>query len=73
MNERAAHSCKGCEHRYVGCHSKCQHYQEWSRAIRESAARRRKDELAEQFQIENAVRMREKNQRRKQCGRLHYN
>lgn len=73
MNERASHSCKGCEHRHVGCHSKCQHYQGWSKAIRENADRRRRDELAEMFQIKNAFRMREKNQLRKQYGRLHYN
>lgn len=70
--KKSCHTCKDCQDRHIGCHSTCKRYQEWSRQVQEEAQERRRNHAAEQCQIENALRIRENNQRRRREGRLHY-
>lgn len=40
-------SCKGCEKRYVGCHSECKEYIEWAAYKKEENEKARKEKWYE--------------------------
>lgn len=70
--KKSCPTCKDCPERHIGCHSTCNRYLDWSRQVRAESQERRRNDAADQCRIENAVRIREKNQRRRRSGRLHY-
>ena len=56
--------CKDCEKRYIGCHGRCEKYLEFKRANDERLKQKSLEIDADQYAIDNTMRIRRSWQRR---------
>ena len=56
--------CKDCEKRYVGCHGRCEKYLEFKKANDERLKQKSLEVDADQYAIDNTMRIRRSWQRR---------
>lgn len=56
--------CKDCENRYVGCHGRCEKYLEFKKANDERLKQKSLEIDADQYAIDNTMRIRRSWQRR---------
>lgn len=56
--------CKDCEKRYVGCHGRCEKYLEFKKANDERLKQKSLEIDADQYAIDNTMRIRRSWQRR---------
>ena len=56
--------CKDCENRYVGCHGRCEKYLEFKKANDERLKQKSLKIDADQYAIDNTMRIRRSWQRR---------
>ncbi len=56
--------CKDCEKRYVGCHGRCEKYLEFKKANNERLKQKSLEIDADQYAIDNTMRIRRSWQRR---------
>ena len=56
--------CKDCETRYVGCHGRCEKYLEFKKANDERLKQKSLEIDADQYAIDNTMRIRRSWQRR---------
>ena len=56
--------CKDCEKRYVGCHGRCEKYLEFKKANDERLKQKSFEVDADQYAIDNTMRIRRSWQRR---------
>ena len=56
--------CKDCETRYVGCHGRCEKYLEFKKANDERLKQKSHEIDADQYAIDNTMRIRRSWQRR---------
>lgn len=56
--------CKDCEKRHVGCHGRCEKYQEYYKANQERLKQKAHDIDADQYALENTMRIRRSWQKR---------
>lgn len=61
--------CKGCAERHVGCHSTCERYKAFRKALEEKRMRERMENEATYSLIEQAQRRKEERRRKdKRCN-----
>ena len=56
--------CKDCEKRYIGCHGRCEKYLEFKKANNERLKQKSLEIDADQYAIDNTMRIRRSWQRR---------
>lgn len=56
--------CKDCEKRYIGCHGRCEKYLEFKKANDERLKQKSLEIDADQYAIDNTMRIRRSWQRR---------
>ena len=56
--------CKDCEKRYIGCHGRCEKYLEFKKANDERLKQKSREIDADQYAIDNTMRIRRSWQRR---------
>ena len=56
--------CKDCEKRYIGCHGRCEKYLEFKKANNERLKQKSLEVDADQYAIDNTMRIRRSWQRR---------